>query len=493
MSMVNIRCFDIFGPIFPASINIFIGKNNSGKSTLLKAIYSIQNRQVIDAYDVTIGCEGSESKIYFNVDELAYENRQIQRIVVDPREKQSIFLSINDKKRLFKDFESTLDFEPNSIIYPCFTSRISNNLETSVGEEAAKEITDDNKFLTAKVDSLISKHYKSSSKFREYCNYLFGFDIATKSKGEGKQVVRYIDDDTHISISSMGDGISSLLKVITYLCTVKNKVILIEEPENDLHPTLLKKFLEILVKEASLGNNQIFVTTHSNIVLRILGSQPDSKIFKISKNTPGEVMSKVEEISQTDTNQRFQILNELGYHFSDFGLWKGWLILEESTAEKIIRDYLIPWYTPCLSDKLKTIASKGKNDVKKRIKALMDLFVFIHLESIYKNNAWILIDDGEDEKNIIEELKTDFSSWSSDQFMNLSKHDFEAYYPDRFSEDISALNSLHHDEKYKPKIKLLNKVINWIEEDNVQAKKEFAVSAKDVIKILKMIESKLCQ
>jgi hypothetical protein len=50
--------------------------------------------------------------------------------------------------------------------------------------------------------------------------------------------------------------------------------------------------------------------------------------------------STVREVPAT-REARIGVLRRLGYELSDFDLWDGWLILEESSAEVIIR-YLIP-------------------------------------------------------------------------------------------------------------------------------------------------------
>ena len=35
------------------------------------------------------------------------------------------------------------------------------------------------------------------------------------------------------------------------------------------------------------------------------------------------------------------MLSDLGYELGDFDLWEGWIFFEESSSEKIVREYLI--------------------------------------------------------------------------------------------------------------------------------------------------------
>ena len=68
----------------------------------------------------------------------------------------------------------------------------------------------------------------------------------------------------------MGDGVPNVVGLLADLALTKGKMFLIEEPENDLHPSALKALLELV--EDGATHNQIVVSTHSNIVARHLGS-----------------------------------------------------------------------------------------------------------------------------------------------------------------------------------------------------------------------------
>lgn len=89
------------------------------------------------------------------------------------------------------------------------------------------------------------------------------------------------------------------------------------------------------------------------------------------------------------------MLEELGYEAFDFGQWKAWLILEESSAEVIIREFLIPTFVHKLINKLKTYSARSLSEIELKFKDFNNLFVFVHLEQIYKNKAWVIVDAGE--------------------------------------------------------------------------------------------------
>jgi len=189
-----------------------------------------------------------------------------------------------------------------------------------------------------------------------------------------------------------------------------------------------------------------------------------------------------------------EALEELGYELADYDLWNAWLILEESTAESIINDILIPKFTPGLKSKLGTIAAKGIDDVTLKFERLYTDFLFIHLMPKYLNKAWVIVDNDLNGKKVIRKLKSAFaaSEWNENTFQNFSKSNFEEYYPKRFKKDIDKVIKMKHGSpKQEAKKKLLKKVLDWADKNKTESKKQFKKSAKEVIEILKSIEKQI--
>ena len=166
----------------------------------------------------------------------------------------------------------------------------------------------------------------------------------------------YLSDRRTIPLDQLGEGVPNLAGLLADLALSEGKLLLIEEPENDLHPRALKALLDLI--ETSSETNQFLVSTHSNIVARHLGAASDSRLFYV--DTERGVLPPVATVQQVPSTPeaRLSVLRELGYSLSDFDLWDGWLILEESSAERIIRDYLIPWFAPLLA-LVRTLAAGG--------------------------------------------------------------------------------------------------------------------------------------
>ena len=87
--------------------------------------------------------------------------------------------------------------------------------------------------------------------------------------------------------SNLSTGEKTLLSKILYLAlyNVKNKIILIDEPELSLHPIWQEKVLGIYKAFAKHNNNQIIIATHSP---HIIGSA-DNKYIRILREINGKI------------------------------------------------------------------------------------------------------------------------------------------------------------------------------------------------------------
>ena len=73
-----------------------------------------------------------------------------------------------------------------------------------------------------------------------------------------------------IPINVMGDGIRKLLAIITAMYDVQNGILLIDEIENGLHYSALKSLWKSIIAAAKRFNVQIFATTHNIETLQYL-------------------------------------------------------------------------------------------------------------------------------------------------------------------------------------------------------------------------------
>jgi predicted ATP-dependent endonuclease of OLD family len=290
----------------------------------------------------------------------------------------------------------------------------------------------------------------------------------------------------------MGEGTLNVLSLLAHLCSAKGKLFLIEELENDIHPKALKALLALIAEKSN--SNQFIISTHSNIVTKFLGSAESSKLFSLVMELDDKKIptSSCREIGR-EPMERFRVLEDLGYEVTDFYLSKGYLILEESTAELLIRDFFIPFFVPQLEDKLKTIAAGGTSNLEPRLADFLRLFVFVHTSvPAYREKAWVVADGEPSGLEVINRLKATFKEWPPDHFRNFTAHNFEQYYPQQFSQRVAEVLAMPKSQQKKDaKGKLAREVFNWAMRDPETAKREFNNSAREVLDFLTEIASKL--
>lgn len=70
-----------------------------------------------------------------------------------------------------------------------------------------------------------------------------------------------------LPINVMGDGIRKCLTLVLIICLNKGGIVFVDEMENGLHFSVLPRLWQSLVKVATRNNTQLFVTTHSQDML----------------------------------------------------------------------------------------------------------------------------------------------------------------------------------------------------------------------------------
>ena len=104
-------------------------------------------------------------------------------------------------------------------------------------------------------------------------NFKIGLDpkkILNISQWESSMITEF----DSIPYSNAGRGLQRLLKTelaLNNINTNKDKIILIEEPENHLSYSNMNNLIDILQENSSKESRQIIISTHSSFVLNKLG------------------------------------------------------------------------------------------------------------------------------------------------------------------------------------------------------------------------------
>lgn len=492
------RSFEDSGDIELGQLNILVGPNNSGKSTVLKALHSLQAGYGAAPSDVrhdspaaTIAIEVVDVR---NFPSWGVNAGEVRSVVF------SSTMSSHDGQTLALNNQVTVDTggkfqganvlfpnrEPSHFVVPFLSRRKTVHFAEQVNLDQAMLMSLDMSMLSAKLSRVANPVFPAYAPYSRACKEILGFVVTSIPSQSGQLPGIYLPSMASLPISQMGDGVPHIVHLLVNLVTSKGKLFLIEEPENDLHPQALKALLDLIVESAQ--SNQFVISTHSNIVVSHLCAAPDSRLFRVS--APKEKLPTTANINEVaeSPEARLEVLRELGYAFSDLALWEGWLILEEASAETIIRNYLIPMFAPSLRV-IRTISAAGVDRVEPTLDDLNRLVLFLHLEPAYKGRAWVRVDGDASGCAMVERLKSKYSDWPEQAFATFTQGNFEHYYPSEFSDQATAVLSLKDGARRREeKRRLLMTVRTWLDEDTERAKSALKASAMEVIDQLQAME-----
>jgi len=504
LELHNFRAFRAMPPTYFDQINVLVGSNNAGKSSIIRALHLLQYGAPLSYQDVRIGEVGAQIVIG-----LKDVGKRTNWPLVSPNMKNvSAIINLQTTDRISGGIQLTLQGalpnnspmslgaiaqlvskDPNHFIVPFLSKRKTAGFQEGVGSELALAISNDMTNLSARLARLSNPIFPGHDRYQKTCKDILGFVVSSVTSTNGQRPGIYFPDRSPLYIDQLGEGVAHIASLLTDLALSEGKLILIEEPETDLHPSALKALLELIIESSK--SNQFVISTHSNIVVRYLGAAEKSKIFNVTtKDDAGELVAEIKEIEPTK-EARLKVLIDLGYSISDFELWDGWLILEESSAERIIRDYLIPWFVPKLS-RVRTMSVNGIAEVEPTFDDFHRMVRYTHLEEVYRNLAWVRVDAGEESQKIIKRLQQSYPGWKADRFSCYIEKNFEVYYPAHFqTRVVETLAIGDRKNRRKAKLKLLEDVRLWLDENEETSKEALAKSAKEIIADLKKIEKEL--
>lgn len=164
-------------------------------------------------------------------------------------------------------------------------------------------------------------------------------------------------DKYDVPVLESSDGKANFLFMIVCIRTVaRGSVILIEEPENHMHPALQKQFLEYMRELSSFEKYQFFVSTHSPYLINLASVDENIKLFRVSKDKADNTL--IEDMPGRSKRAHWQVLMDLGHSSADVLQVNG-VIWVEGPSDRIYlctwleklapqlqrgRDYEVMWY-----------------------------------------------------------------------------------------------------------------------------------------------------
>lgn len=303
-------------------VNVFVGRNNSGKSTILDAIellvasnkFEVLRKQADKHGELdddrsrerdftfienffsgrllprdfdSIALESSRHSFVlshnfvkeFQVEDLFEDEPRVrikrEFLEQEPKDEdtgehyRALSLTVNGKRIFLADNESNPEKYVGSSVH--FSNRLSSYNDVPDGLST--------KYVSTKpFDSTYLDNLWGSVQFNPEMNNtlisalnlvsddveIFGFMQVSPSRSrERKALVKLKDLDKPVPLSSMGDGMSRVLHIVLSLLNAKDGVLLIDEMENGIHYRIQENLWRIIFEFSTKLNIQVFVTTHS--------------------------------------------------------------------------------------------------------------------------------------------------------------------------------------------------------------------------------------
>jgi AAA15 family ATPase/GTPase len=258
-------------------INIFAGINNSGKSSLLEAIYLLGNGSDIFAlFDIYRRRGKFCDKLdllwfYENVEDIISLNANFNHCPIDLTiVKEDEDDDTIDKNKYFTSIINKFTYKDTT---KTSKSRVYENTNETYFDKLYMlcNTTFSSPFSTQNKEDIIKYHEKSleTKSYQLIIDFLKEqLDTGIVNIQLGGELERFIVNhnsfDDGVDITSFGEGMQRIFYIALQFASSRDGILLIDELENGIHYSLLQDFTGFIQKLAEKFNVQVFITTHSS-------------------------------------------------------------------------------------------------------------------------------------------------------------------------------------------------------------------------------------
>ena len=347
------------------AVNLFTGRNNTGKTTLLEAIAiftSGASRKLIleilndrgelfNNSDKNSFHRFNRSELNFNVllSLFSRESFFVRPFLTMTDNYKTVTLSIEsfydtedfdlDGNRIHKRVFVSENSEIESTVKNLKYAFVVSNIAKGVSQKQIFVLEDDlleynyrletvnypieyigTRNLDREINGILWDRITLTDKEQHVINALRIIEPKTErinfienSMGDRSVVIKIAETPAVLPLKSMGDGINRILTIILALVNAENGYLLIDEFENGLHYSVQEQLWKIIFELSAKLNVQVFVTTHSEDsirgfeqVLNDPSNKTEGKLIRLD-NVNGEI----QEVEYTASDLKIATDNDI--------------------------------------------------------------------------------------------------------------------------------------------------------------------------------------
>lgn len=330
----NFRCFKAFELQQLGQLNLLVGMNNSGKTSVLEAIQLLSSqtnletlgevmisrgeyilnddrrgireldiRHLFYGHKIEVGSrffissenDNHAERVTFSVEDSGqlslFENLRELVLIVEwlENEKEAIQLPLSPQESLPLDYIQRIRRDlRNPRVKSQFVTASSLTTEKMIELFDQVVLTPEESLVTASLQTIEPEIERMASMGTE--KYRFG--------GRSGFMIKLASGDQRIPIGSMGDGIWRMLGLALAIVNAKNGILLVDEIDTGFHFSAMFKMWKLIWETAKRLNVQVFATTHNSDCWTSLAAIASTEnpshegitIHRIEKEKPASVM-----------------------------------------------------------------------------------------------------------------------------------------------------------------------------------------------------------
>lgn len=301
----HFRGFDYIKIDHLAKLNVFVGANNVGKSTILEAVFMLSGmgNPIMPTrvnYWRMLSANGMASTRYlfhnmnFSIPPLllARTNSQVRRLTFSPVLQSDVDTSSGDtslnssiKQLVFNfDVKEEGDFSYHATLFSGADGTLQQTVDANYGEELKSLFIPVDKNDVNAMNNFATLVKRNKKQFVVDALKEFDPDIESVEALPDGLYLAMKGMNELLPISMAGDGVRRMINIIASIGSEDYNIVIIDELDNGLHYSAHKLMWRILLKFIEKRNMQLFVTTHNWECLQSLKCvmQDDEKLQELA-------------------------------------------------------------------------------------------------------------------------------------------------------------------------------------------------------------------